>query len=440
MAEKSLKSLLLRARYCTVCCTVKREGHVHKHRHGHPLRRLTQEEEANLERRWREEQASGAEAKKRRLAQDREEEDRRRRDAARPTDAIFRMDFGKHKGLTLDEVDRKDPSYLGHLVAQKVPQARLSLQQALKDTGRWDGLVANSGPLRRAAAERVLDRSSPSDAPKETRQLMLIQQEEARAVLAEAEEPCSPPPSNDIRPKAKLRRTASRARVQLSHCSVCGSNSHRAPTCPQRTAPSDAALRDAKDAALSKNRRKVRLTSRLKYTNVLQRTQAYRSKASQRSRTAVSRDFLTLSRMKPLELVQALIQDGLLRDLEGTSCTNPNCKQHQRFGKKAVLGPLVEGQTILEDISRRSLCYRCQACRARVTVNAGSPLFSSVGAGQHSMSMAVLAMWNCVQGISLTHSVLQLNINATVVGRRFGCIGKNFLLQALQHRSRALQL
>ena len=253
MAEKSLKSLLLRARYCTVCCTVKREGHVHKHRHGHPLRRLTQEEEANLERRWREEQASGAEAKKRRLAQDREEEDRRRRDAARPTDAIFRMDFGKHKGLTLDEVDRKDPSYLGHLVAQKVPQARLSLQQALKDTGRWDGLVANSGPLRRAAAERVLDRSSPSDGPKETRQLMLIQQEEARAVLAEAEEPCSPPPSNDIRPKAKLRRTASRARVQLSHCSVCGSNSHRAPTpAPSALHPVMRLSVMAKDAALSK--------------------------------------------------------------------------------------------------------------------------------------------------------------------------------------------
>ncbi|CAE7040618.1 unnamed protein product [Symbiodinium sp. KB8] len=108
---------------------------------------------------------SGA-SQERRLAQDREEENRRRQ-----------------------KVDRKDPSYLGHLVAQHVPQARLNLQQALRDIGRWDGLVANAGPVRRAAAECVLDRSSPPDAPKEVRQLMLIHQQEAQAVLAEAEEP-----------------------------------------------------------------------------------------------------------------------------------------------------------------------------------------------------------------------------------------------------------
>ena len=132
-----------------------------------------------------------AEAKKRGLAEDREEENRRRQEAARATQSVFRMDFGKHKGLTLEEVNRKDPSYLGHLVAQHVPQARINLQQALRDTGRCDGLVANAGPVRRAAAERVLHRSSPADAPNEVRQLILIHQQEAQAVLAEAEEPCS---------------------------------------------------------------------------------------------------------------------------------------------------------------------------------------------------------------------------------------------------------
>ena len=48
-----------------------------------------------------------------------------------------------------------------------------------------------AGPVRRAAAERVLHRSPPADAPKEVRQLVLIHQQEAQAVLAEAEEPCS---------------------------------------------------------------------------------------------------------------------------------------------------------------------------------------------------------------------------------------------------------
>ena len=118
---------------------MKREGHAHKNRHGHALRPLSQEEKTDLERRWREEMKLGAEAKKRRLAQDREEENRRRQEAARATQSVFRMDFGKHKGLTLEEVDRKDPSYLGHLVAQHVPQARLNLQQArvFAEEVRW---------------------------------------------------------------------------------------------------------------------------------------------------------------------------------------------------------------------------------------------------------------------------------------------------------------
>ena len=104
-----------------------------------------------------------------------------------------------HNGLTLEEVDRKDPSYLGHLVAQHVPQARLNLQQALRDIGRWDGLVANAGPVRRAAAECVLDRSSPPDAPKEVRQLMLIHQQEAQAVFGGGRGAMIPAPMQPMR-------------------------------------------------------------------------------------------------------------------------------------------------------------------------------------------------------------------------------------------------
>ena len=84
------------ARYCTVCATVERESHAQKNRHGHPLPPLSQEENTDLERRWREEMQLGAEAKERRLAQDREEENRRRQKAARATQSVFRMDFGKH--------------------------------------------------------------------------------------------------------------------------------------------------------------------------------------------------------------------------------------------------------------------------------------------------------------------------------------------------------
>ncbi|CAE7482185.1 MCM7 [Symbiodinium sp. CCMP2592] len=231
--------------------------------------------------------------------------------------------------------------------------------------------------------------------------------------------------ASEGRKKGKQRQTASRAVVHLSHCSICGSCDHRAPTCPQRTAPSDADQRKAKDAALEKNRRKARLVARLKYTALHQRSTDYINKSRQRSRATLSRDFLTFARMSPMELALALIEDGLLQNLEGTSCTNPKCGEQKGFGGESTLGPLRQGQKNEPNMTRRAVHYRCQCCRKRVTVSAGNPLFVGSGAGQHSMSLTILAFWNCVEGISITHTVHQLAVDEKVVSRLFGCAYKN---------------
>ncbi|CAE7295465.1 MCM7, partial [Symbiodinium sp. CCMP2592] len=376
-----LANLLSRARYCSVCMVVKREGHAHKYRTGHDLRLLTPEEKANLSQRWREEQEIGQEAKKRRLAEDRQEEMRRRREASQTVSQVFRMDFGKHRGLTLDEVDAVDSKYLGIMVQQNAHKARPTLQRALEQSGRLESLLADSKEAAQAAARRVLEKHAealPTPLAPEVRKLRQIQ-------VAEASEG---------RKKGKQRQTASRAVV---------------------TAPSDADQRKAKDAALEKNRRKARLVARLKYTALHQRSTDYINKSRQRSRATLSRDFLTFARMSPMELALALIEDGLLQNLEGTRCTNPKCGEQKGFGGESILGPLRQGQKNEPNMTRRAVHYRCQCCRKRVTISAGNPLFVGSGAGQHSMSLTILALWNCVEGISITHTVHQLAVDEKVV-------------------------
>ena len=94
----------------------------------------------------------------------------------------------------------------------------------------------------------------------------------------------------------------------------------------------------------------------------------------------------------------------------------------QGFGGKSILGPLRQGQKEEPNITRLACHYRCQCCRKRVAVSAGNPLFEGSGAGQHSMSLTVLAFWNCVEGVSITHTVKQLAVDEKVVSRLVGCI------------------
>ena len=147
---------------------------------------------------WREEQELCAEAKRRRLAQDREEENRCREEAAQATQSVFRVDFDKHKGFFGRKRSMAKISRIFGLPSDAhVPQARLHLQQALKDTGCC--LVANAGPVCRAAAERVLDRSSPPDVPIEVQQLQLMYG--IRSPGGGREPRSSPTNINEMRPK-----------------------------------------------------------------------------------------------------------------------------------------------------------------------------------------------------------------------------------------------
>ena len=53
----------------------------------------------------------------------------------------------------------------------------------------------------------------------------------------------------------------------------------------------------------------------------------------------------------------------------------------------------------LLNISNRTVCYRCQACRQRVSVVHGHPLFADVGHGDHGVTVMILAFWLSLETI-----------------------------------------
>ena len=97
-----------RVRWCVTCGCLKKDGPGHKHRaKGHKLRMPTQAELA---------------------------------DAKEPTTnqrepASWRFDFGKHKGLTIAQVQEKDPGYCDHLVKSKAHLTRILFGRALQAAG-----------------------------------------------------------------------------------------------------------------------------------------------------------------------------------------------------------------------------------------------------------------------------------------------------------------
>ena len=172
-----------------------------------------------------------------------------------------------------------------------------------------------------------------------------------------------------------------------------------------------------KALALQKTKRLAATVARLKYTPLHQRTQEYESRPTKRMRAAVERSFLGLSRLSPAELTRALVEDGLLPDLEGAPCPNLKCEQQTcGYGSRRVLGKLSasrEVDTTVDVLSRENVSYRCQACRCRVPVTRGVPLFENCT----WPSLALLAFWNCLEGVDITTTVQQLSVCDDLVRR-----------------------
>ena len=151
--------------------------------------------------------------------------------------------------------------------------------------------------------------------------------------------------------------------------------------------------------------------------NISQRTRTYEQRPRERTRAAVTRSFFDLASMTPLSLVRLCIEDGLLPDLQGGPCPNVLCEQQTRWHcTERVLGQLSPAAVEDASVDRfavENICYRCKACRCRVPVTRGCPLFR----GSTWPAKSMLAMWLCVEGVSLSTACRMLNVGDDLARR-----------------------
>jgi hypothetical protein len=339
---------------------------------------------------------------------------------SQPSGEPYRFDFGKFSRKTLDQATTAQANYLAWCVASKIHETRPMFGQALRDAGLLDGLLQQGQALKLQKAEAVVAKQADSaNLHPEIQKLRQAQLEDALGVLQDVgilveDESVQRPPT-----KAKVeRKRRSRAMVQLHNCVHCGSLRHNSSTC-RASAGQIAAAAGVKSqrllvaTELAKNKKMAKVVSRLKYTSVAQRSRQYDKRPSQRSRGTVRRSFVGLLQASPLQLTKALLQDGLLCNLEGAACPNSRCESGNGIVAERRLGKLTECTKWQEKaITSSSVHYRCLHCRCRVRVNHGSTLFSGVGGGTFGPTWQTLGFWNCVQGITLTQTCLQLNIHA----------------------------
>lgn len=91
-----------------------------------------------------------------------------------------------------------------------------------------------------------------------------------------------------------------------------------------------------------------------------QQAKAWSEKPARKALEPQSRTGLELKRFSPVELVQAMIADGILLDLQGSPCESQSCRQ---WGTviTPVLGKLSaseNGRTPGQDIDLHNVCYR----------------------------------------------------------------------------------
>lgn len=472
-SKDPLEEYLANCGYCLVCEKVRPSIRAHKSttkRKGraHDYRRLTAEEREEAKTAWQERAAGGKAVVQEQTKEELHKLQSKHPPAQEPAvpreQGPYRMEFGKYKGKTLDDVReainrkhgrQKGPQeflqYLQVLVSMGWHDRKPGFQHAMEEAGVWDTVAKNAPATQKALAERAIEKYEKGKGDQgEHPQVQLLRQlqaDQAVAVLdtlgevvAVDEEDVPEAPPADSRSK-KRRKTRSRVVVEIHQCLYCGATDHNQRQCPNKPEAHRMPNKRAVQIAHVQNKRIAKLVSRIKYTMVRQRSKQYDARARQLSRVRMRTSWLRLARAQPKTMSWMCIQDGLLCDLSGCPCPNPKCgeSKQQGFSGEAKLGRLVVGSASRsshsQDVSASSVFYRCGLCRARVRVNHGSRLYGSVGGGNKGVSYMTLTFWNCAVGISLSHTCQQLDLNEGTVGAWYQTARRIMAADALERQA-----
>ena len=154
---RALGQLLARSRYCERCQAIKNDGPGHKSRSQHPYRALSAAERQQVEKDFWASCEGGPDARKAQVAEKlalQKEAHKQRRVEETASKPIYTVDFGKHKGKTLETIKRVDPGYLSWSVMSKIHETRPSFKAALEDAELLLWATAEAEQLKLQMAEK----------------------------------------------------------------------------------------------------------------------------------------------------------------------------------------------------------------------------------------------------------------------------------------------
>jgi hypothetical protein len=429
--ERRLQVIKKRAGYCGLCCDVLRDFQGHCSRRSNckshkDSRKMTEDELIRMRAEFDEEDTNPKAAKEKQVAA------AKARQAANwkppetaAVDAEYRMTFGRYSGskaLTVMEVQQRDPGYFKALMSWKndIVESRPDLKLALDKAGLLADLQEKRPVLQLERARKMLhkiEEERDKEVHPEIKKLRALQQIEASDILVgQSQQEALAIVVGPSKPTK--RKYSPSARVLLPHCSVCGQTSHKRQSCPHKDLQGEGLQVPEKHAVVlahMQNKRQAAIVSRLKYTQIQVRTGAYEKRADKMARAPLKRHFLALSRASPEALALTLLEDGLLHDLKGVPCPRQVCEDSLKEGflsSNKVLGKMCFNKGHSQNICLKTVYHRCDTCGIRQGVHLHNPIFEGFcGKGSLGISCAVLAMWNCVEGVPVSITVRQLNIN-----------------------------
>jgi hypothetical protein len=148
---------------------------------------------------------------------------------------------------------------------------------------------------------------------------------------------------------------------------------------------------------------------------------------AQSSRAPLSLPGIDIIRASAEELVTKMIEQGVLENLQGRPCPRCEAGEQKQYGFKedTILGALsTKDGGKATNISRATVCYRCESCRERVVVVDSNPAFFKSVPGSLSPTFHIFILWATVEGWTETHLVRFTGLNRSTVAASMGMARK----------------